>query len=226
MPLHIQYPDVTEIQNIEGSGPEWDYNLSRYKPEKPWKFETEFVYGISSPGSRGEKLKTLGFEALSCMNNWWPTHGDAMRKLTFWWKINDKPIEDLAAIKVSPMYYGGTNQRSYTQYGPLSFDVRASGCGFKLSEPPISKDKHFRYFCLLRLPLTISAGRKKILNAFNYRHIATGKLAQFWLNGWEPKAYNKKAELQFFLDKGCNLNAYELPSKKITGPLPLLRNLD
>jgi hypothetical protein len=176
-------------------------------------------------------LKKRGFTKLACMNNWWPSHYYDMRQLSFWWKVNEtpKPIEK---IKVNPRFYmnghyeaGGEGQSEYKYPKGLCEGVRASGCGFKVSEPPLIKDRFIRYFTLLRLPLAITPAKKRTLTMWNFKHIATGKLAQFWLNGFAPETYTKLDELKFFLDKGVNIDAQKLPSTEVAGPPSLLHRM-
>jgi hypothetical protein len=156
------------------------------------EIKTEFAFHLSASQANNFDATKAGMQAVSVMNNWWPTHNGEERKLTLYWaKLKDKPnIQEV----VEPRRW------NFGEYKFMSIqkELAGSGCGFKLIEPPIVRARHWMYFTLVRLPLQINKVRERLLKALNYRHLDTGTMAQYWINGWDPKTYSIEKEYEFF----------------------------
>jgi hypothetical protein len=191
MSLIVQFPDLTEWS---GLGENHD----------PVHIRTEFAFGVAAPGSSTDKLTAAGFQHVSSMNNWWPTHKGQDRELKLYWKKFDdkgivpeleftlkkwciwKAVED-AEVKADSTYC-------------VKKDLAASGCGFKIAQPPLKRISFYRFFSLLRMPLQPMKVQVKWLGANHFRLLDTGTQASFWCNGWKPKEWDIKMEREFFKD--------------------------
>lgn len=207
------YNLVPQFQDLtEGTGLGCHENPQLKKQLKELK--TEFVFGVSAVGQSGEYLKQYGFKHLATMNNWWPTHAGENRRMDFYWlKQEDAPN----LPKVPERKTWGYN----SQYKSLSEQLASGGCGFKLGEAPICMKEHYRYFTLMRLPVKVSPLRQVLLAKMNYKLIDTGKLASYWLNGWNPEKYTYENEYKFFgitqklwMDRGQEWKFYEASQHK------------
>lgn len=158
------------------------------------RLQTEFAFAVAAPGQNFKDLSDYGFKHLADMNNWWPTHAGENRKLEFWWLKQDAANLEKAPMRRGWCYY----EHGSSEEAALKRQLASSGCGFKLAQPPISKKEHYRFFTLLRMPIVVSPLRLKLLKEMNYRHIDTGKLASYWLNGWDPKEYSHAMEYKYF----------------------------
>jgi len=50
----------------------------------------------------------------------------------------------------------------------------------------------------MRLPVEITSLQKRWLNMYNFRHLDTGKLASYYVNGWKPEEYTSTKEFEYF----------------------------
>lgn len=184
----IQFPDLTEI----------DYAKDMTQ-ESIKQIKTEFIFHLAAPYYEGINKTKFGFKAVSCMNNWWPSHAGENRKLTLWWMRSPGFLEgpQIADRKVWPSYCLADRK-----YGKIVKWLSHTGCGLKIGEPPFTVklfDTQFnRFFTLLRMPLIVSPLKQRFLASRNYRHLDTGKLASYWINGWEPEKYDVEEEYKYF----------------------------
>jgi hypothetical protein len=179
-----QFQDLTEWYGVSDG-----YNVQ----ESLKAIKTEFTFAVAAPSQNIGYLIKEGFNHLSSMNNWWPSHCGQNRELKFLW-LKKEGILNLAKAPLRSSWgFGDERKEKY-----LSDQLAKGGCGFKLAIPPIASKDHYRYFTLMRLPVRVSSLRQKLLAKLNYRLIDTGKLASYWVNGWEPKVYSHEMEYKFF----------------------------
>lgn len=184
MELFVQYPDLTECYNIG------------YEPVDVESIGTEFAFGVAAPGQRISILKEMGFEHVSSMNNWWPTHKGQDRELKLMWrKLEGRPNNP---AKVKRLRWGYGDSKDVFQY--ISKDLAYGGCGFKIAQPPLKRASFYRFFTLLRMPLQPTKVHHSWLKMNHFRLLDTGTLATFWCNGWDPNEWNIKKEREFFKD--------------------------
>jgi hypothetical protein len=179
-----QFPDLTE-QMYMG-----------YVNDCVNKVKTEFMFFVKSM-DRGQNADAigLGYKPVATMNNWWPSHAGEIRPITLYWMRAPKGTTELQPVERKRWAW---RENEKTKYVAIKKDLAASGCAFKIAEPPINPKKFFKYFSLLRMPLVMSPQRKSFLKGLNYRQIDTGAHASFWVNGWDPKTYNIEKEFAFF----------------------------
>ena len=191
-----QYPDLTElVSSIH-------FADDRITPEVVQKLiATEFAFATTvnhdgswtdGPGIAG--LIRNGFEPLSCMKNWFDSHSDDKWGIVFWWKR-------IHAFDVRPQ------QAERAHWGIAPNDLHLSGCGFKIGEPPLLSERFFRYFSLLRMPLDTSKVQLRWLETHNYRMIAMGQFANYWVNGWDPKVWTYEKEIEYFQSRKVSIDA-------------------
>jgi hypothetical protein len=209
MELLPQFPDLTEVKDL--------YYESNFAPEKIRALKTEFAFAVTGPNSNiaENRLMHVGFKAISQMNNWWSSHAGESRCLTFYWKKWDRPNLQGSVERVTwqnQKYIKGEILSSLPPYGHLA----SGGCGLKLLENFLSKKHAYRFFTLQRMPLEPTALQLKKLASLNYRLVDSGKLASYWINGWDPDTYDVKKEYEFFGTtkeiwggKGHDWNSYE-----------------
>lgn len=212
-----QWPDVTEL-----------IRSSEFKDERvtcdfiTQKVTTEFAYATTAnrtgkwtegPGIAG--LHRCGFEPISAMKNWYSVHSADRWPIIFWWKrIHTGP--DVVERPAFRTYWCGDSAQQ----------LHHSGCGFRMGMEPLTRAKYLRYFSLLRMPLEVSKQRQRWLKNQNYRMIAKGTFATFWINGWDPKSWTVKREWAFFKSRKVSIDAhekvfeYKKRQAKPTGPVP------
>lgn len=183
--MTVQFPDLTEFNT--------PYEIDK---ETVKKVKTEFAFYLSSLDS-GRKhiaiLKPLGFTSVSVMNNWWPTHYGEERPLTLYWKrCNDGTGKSPVCRR--RIWWG----MAIAEYEQIRQHLAGSGCGLKIGEPPLKAELFHKFFTLMRLPVVVSPPQKKWLLTHNYRHLETGKLASYWINGWKPGEYCIEKEYEYF----------------------------
>jgi hypothetical protein len=178
-----QFQDLTEGTQIG------EYRNTLKESLKNLK--TEFIFGVAAPGQDASYLKDFGFKHLSTMNNWFYSHSGQTRPLSFYW-LKREGAKNLDEAPTRKVWCGG--EVLPTINGALSY----GGCGFKLGVAPLSRKLHYQAFTLLRLPIEVSRVQAKLLKKLHYRHIDTGKLASYWINGWDPKEYSSAREYKFF----------------------------
>lgn len=188
---HVQFRDLTEVL----------YNPNSYYQFCAKKVQTEFTFYLQAPGGDPGALAQMGFKHVSSMNNWWPSHRGQTRTLKLWWiKQEDKP--NLEKDPERRKWY--FNHAGYEYYNPITQHMAASGCGFKIGVPPLPKKTlnaagFYRFFTVLRLPLEeLKPLEQKWMKLNHFRFLDKGKLAQYWVNGWEPKDYTPEMEYAFF----------------------------
>lgn len=178
---YVQFPDLSELQCSSLS----------YGP--PF-LQTEFVFGITAPGSSDKTvfcLEEIGFKHLSSMNNWWPSHAGEHRMLKFWWKRTENKLP-VACRRQKWKIYGEETLKFHSE------NTAYTGCGFKLGEIPLCRARFHQFFTLMRLPLQIVKFQEKWLERYHFRHIDTGTFAQYWVNGWKPKVYSVELENNYW----------------------------
>ena len=191
MKFYVQYPDLTEC-----SGMTYDHDYpGRTVQGRLDCIKTEFAFGVLAPGQKPEFIQEMGFKHVSSMNNWWPTHRGQNRELKLMWrKFDGRPLLDVA--QRVQWHYNDPGDKFY----PVAKDLSQSGCGLKLAQPPLKRASFYRYFTLLRMPLEPTRTQAIWLKHNHFRLLDTGTHASYWCNGWEPKKYDFKLEIEFFKD--------------------------
>lgn len=188
-----QFEDLTEGRGL--------FNCAGTTEENVKAIKTEFSFAVAAPSQGGEYLEKYGFRHVSTMNNWWPTHAGQNRALKFFWRKDEK-APNLPKKPARISWQMGNYQDKAKR---LALQLAHSGCGFKLCTPPVTMKDHYRFFTLMRLPIEPTDSQVKLLKKLNYRHLDTGRLASYWINGWEPKKYSFDREYDFF---GINQNIW------------------
>lgn len=206
MELVYQFPDLAEIDG-----------LSHISPSELNDCRAEFVFGTtlctphfqSQYSSDNKKSATMnsaektGMQLLSVMHNWWPSHSyeaDKGRPLAFYWKRLKKDIPDNYDFPEATRQTWGYGRQDKL-YRMHEKHLQRSGCGFKIGIPPLKVQYYARYFTLLRMPIKLKKVQLRWMKDFNFRHIDTGKLASYWINGWTMEEYNyRKIELPWMKD--------------------------
>jgi hypothetical protein len=179
---YTQFQDLTEIPYIFNAPP-----LSGIK--------TEFVFFLKAldKGGKDAKALELGLKPVSSMNNWWPSHNGESRCLTLYWlKLPDRPNCQGAGVKRVRWEYA--ERGKWTSIKNLA----ASGCGFKIGEPPLQKRQYYKFFTLMRMPVKIKPIEKMWMTQNHFRLLDTGTMSSYWINGWDPKEYSHEMEYKFF----------------------------
>jgi hypothetical protein len=193
--MFTQFSDLTEVYTTSLR----DYTEANLHD----MVQTEFLFGTTTKWQNSHKFcKQLGFKAVSCMNNWWPTHDGDNRTMTLWWKrLREK--QD-APLEPQPCHWGMNAEK----YGIHERHTQASGCGFKIAEPPLRRNLFFRYHTLLRLPIDPNRIRRKWLEKHHFWLLEVGSFASFWVNGWKPEEYDwLTVEVPFWKQRGISLDA-------------------
>lgn len=181
--IHIQFPDLAELDSL--------YETTNADIDA---IKTEFIFYLKSPIRSADPLK-LGFKAVSRMNNWWPSHNGESRGLTLYWmRAPQSQGEPQAAERRRWGHY----YESKSKYKLIEQHLASSGCGLKIGEPPLKVSLFNRFFTLMRMPVTVTPLQKRWLTRYNYRHLDTGKLATYWINGWKPEEYSHEKEYAHF----------------------------
>lgn len=176
----VQYSDLTEIKHLG--------HPSRIVEHRGYlsTITTEFFFYLLAPGSFPESAKALGLRPVAAMNNWWPSHCTQARKLVLYWGRNPQYVRG----KEPPL----PKRLAWCDMRYLA----ASGCGFKIGEPPMRTKLFDRYFTLMRMPRIVLKTQEKWLAKHNYKHLDTGDMASYYINGWDPDTYNKDLEFKHF----------------------------
>lgn len=184
-----QYPDLTELK----------YASARTEKHIE-ETKTEFIFHLSAPHNydlRKSYILDAGFQEVSCMNNWWPSHRGEKRTLTlFWMRAPNGLVEPQPCKRKAWLNYRSANEH-YFHGQHLAW----SGCGFKIGVPPLGEfatTRFHRFFTLMRMPVIVKPLNLKWLKKHNYRHLDTGFMASYWINGWKPKEYDIKKEYEYF----------------------------
>lgn len=201
----VQYPDLTECTSSSDFG-NGGITFDRLHNT----IHTEFAFATTVHhstyiNSNVIGLQNMGFTAVSAMKNWHPAHNGAEYCLHFWWKR----IHTGADVLKQPThrtYWGANHLENSTN---LKKYLGASGCGFKLGEPPLLRTQFFQFFTCLRMPLEPTKIQAAWLKGHNFRLVANGKWASFWINGWDPKAWTIENEHKYFSDRGFSLHSHE-----------------
>jgi hypothetical protein len=174
--MYVQYPDLTELR----------YPTPYEVPK------TEFACYVKAITSCKEAEKQ-GMKPVSCMNNWWPTHCGENRTMTLYWMR--VPTSDGTPQVLSRHRW---HFSSASVFAKIEEHMGATGCGFKIGEPPLRVSLFHRFFTLMRMPVEAKPIQVKWLTLHNYRLIDTGKLASYWVNGWKPEEYSIEKEYEYF----------------------------
>ena len=179
----IQFPDLTEVLYESGL-------------REPALYKTEFVFYLAAC-TRSPLAVNNGFTLVSSMNNWWPSHGGEERQMNLYWLRNPNKTEPQVS---KPLRWGDRWVNSYkgTSCEKHLSQTAASGCGFKIGQLPFKAELYNRFFTLMRLPLVLSTTRQKWLIDHHYKPLDTGSMAQYWINGWDPKEHSFETEYEHF----------------------------
>ena len=207
----VQYPDLTECTS--------SYQFGHTEFTEKFllsKVKTEFAFLTTSPSThlyaKGHEtikgLNKMGFEPISAMNNWYPEHNGETRKMVLWWKrLRSGP--DVVPCEPQTQRYGCRDNYHVPH-------LQCSGCGFKVSKPPLITGQFWRFHTLLRMPKKLSVIRTRWMETHNFRLFAIGTMADFWTNGWDPKSYSwEKVELPYWKAHGVNTNAREIVKAQV-----------
>lgn len=192
---YIQAPDVTEITS---------YGLVMYGFDEKQllaSVHTEFAWVVTADRSdtyinptTHERLTRLGFSPLTRMKNHYCTHVSHKYPLTFWWRrLRDKSLP----VNVQRTHW---NRES-------ALNLSGSGCGFKFAIAPLGRVKgiYNNYFSLIRVPNdSFPYGYEQHLARYNFRKVADGELATFFVNGWTFEEWTYEREMAW-------LNASQQP---------------
>jgi hypothetical protein len=184
--MWTQFPDLTEFPSI--------YSIER---EKIGACKTEFAFVLIAHASKNTlaDVRVLGFNPVSCMNNWWPTHRGETRLLTLCWgRVPGGALADLDKVKRKHWGYCGGYQKDPT-IEPL---LAGSGCGLKIGEIPLTKKSYNRFFTLMRLPVEITPLQERWLKKYHYRFLDKGSIASYWVNGWPVEEWTAEKEYAYF----------------------------
>ncbi len=187
MSLIVQYPDLTEVM----------YSADVY-PENFNSIKTEFAFYLAAYGC-SDSCEKLGFKKVSSMNNWWPSHHGETRTMTLYWlKVPHSTGESQLAMR--KRWYRDDYQRlsPTNPWKKIYQHIAGSGCAFKIGELPFKVSLFHRFFTLMRLPVEVSAARRRVLERYNFRFLDTGKLSSYWINGWVPEEYTPEKEYAYF----------------------------
>lgn len=181
----IQAVDVTEIHSYGLVGMD--------EAEFKEVIKTEFAWVVTAlPGKTVlDALKRLKFEEFSRMSNHFPGHLGQRYHLSFWWKYIGN-------------HFTGKVQREYWHCDTVKQSLTASGCGFKMGEPPFkgSLTSLANYFSLIRVPNTaVVSSYEKVLARRNFHKLQSGERATFFVNGWR-KGWTYDKESEFFAKGG------------------------
>lgn len=187
--LMVQYPDLTEIARL------WDYDEGYITSLKD--ITTEFVFYIGPPGHKEEQVRDIGLAPISAMNNWWPSHCNGARKLTLYWAKNPYWNPYHPVLPWRNRWCHSNDPRTNDHYS-ITKNLAGGGCGFKIGEPPFRVSLFNQFFTLMRMPVQPSKANEQRLLAHNYKHVATGAHASYYVNGWSPETYDKDAEFAHF----------------------------
>jgi hypothetical protein len=185
----VQYPDLTELISSSNFA---DDRLTAEVVQSKVTTEFAFATTVNRTGKWTEGLGILGlirngFEPISAMKNWYGVHQRDRWPIVFWWKrIHTGP--DVALQTANRTWWCSES----------ALGLHASGCGFKIAEPPLLSERYHQYFTLLRMPKKVGGIQIKWMADHNYRMIALGTHANFWLNGWDPKAWSYMREIEYF----------------------------
>lgn len=191
-----QAPDVTELSSSYLTNLKHSFLEQRVWTEFAWV--TVAVGTTNGTGVRPEaldSLKRLGFNPISRMSNRHPCHSQQKYYLEFWWKRMHDGVDPWKAgpVRVNRCDWGGYRDKS------------ASGCGFNFGEPPLTeiKTRFFDFFSLLRIPHTDDKDGlyESHLKRFNFRKVDRGRLATFYVNGFDCDKWDWDAE-RAFIAKG------------------------
>jgi hypothetical protein len=220
---YAQTVDLTEITSVMPLGT-YNKNVS-FKDEE---LKTEFAFWLAAPGHGKESFDEavrLGMNHVASMNNWWPSHCGQERELKLYWKHLpgkknlEKPPKQFRWCW-SGHHYGrelmGTvaGQYSDARTEVVCQSLAGSGCGFKLIDDSFLQEvdykcdlrarSYYKFFTLIRMPLELNEVQRNFMKEYHYHLLSNGKLAAYWVNGWQPKEYSIKKEYEFF-----NTNATE-----------------
>lgn len=179
---YTQFPDLTEITYFYGG---YDSVLLHQQLQEIKLIPTEFMFYLGSPSHFPDSPPQVGLKPVAAMNNWWPSHHNSARKLVLYWARNPNYNPDTSVLPT---------RKVWCEYANLA----ASGCGLKIGVPPMRTKLFNRYFTLFRMPVKVSRVQEKWLTLHNYTHLDTGKLASYYVNGWNPETYDKNVEFAHF----------------------------
>jgi hypothetical protein len=224
--MNIQYPDLTEILvsayqfsvckiPFPAKDPCMYYSWRKAIPvPKP---TTEFAFGVASPGQNyDELLEADGYKNLACALNWYPSHIGEKRILKFWWKKYPENIEP--QIPQVRRYGGNVRNEAWripgsgmTNYYKYTGVLAGTGCGFAFMDFPIpfkrSERIPMRYFTLLRAPLKLHRVQETWMKCWRFKKIDEGRLASYWLNGFDPKGYKPADEIEYWKQRAAEASA-------------------
>lgn len=185
--LEVQYPDLTELTHFYHN----DYLEDLFSSTT-----TEFLFFLEALPAKLYTPLDYGFKPISSMNNWWPTHKGENREMKLWWMKMPRPFP-------KPRPVDRVRWGEYFNYSEIRFTrnvlhMAASGCGFKIGEPPFKARLFHRFFTLMRMPVETNRVQKRWLKLHNYRFVDKGELASYWVNGWPCETYSIDKEYKYF----------------------------
>jgi hypothetical protein len=207
----IQFPDLAEVFYLQNT-----YYRNGVTIEDINTIKTEFIFNTMALTQNNGYAKKLGFLPVSCMNNWWSSHKGEKRRMTLYWMRNPNFTGEPQVAKRVRWNYTGNDENIHIPRAEIGDypHLAASGCGFKIGNAPFSAKLFHRFFTVMRLPLEIDVKQKRWLKAHNFRHLDTGQLASYYVNGWKPDEYSVKEEFKYFgVDAGWN----RIKKEKVNG---------
>lgn len=211
--FYTEFGDLTEVGSLNagasyfesraGGGDEGGPRMELHDIIKA-KVKTEFVYGTKANPCQAliTSLEKAGMKAVSAMRNWYPSHCvdlPSKKLVLFFGKY--APKENI----LRPISGGNTYAHSYE----ARMHLQVSGCGFKIKEPPFTREELFRFFSLLRVPNDQMSTWRKFMSENHYRMIGAGKFASYWCNGWSLKKWSWEYETSYFTKKGICVDQHK-----------------
>lgn len=185
----VQAPDITEITSyglVKDDFTEQDL-LENVRTEFAW------VVTATCMSSTPARLKQLGFSPLTQMKNHYHTHAGQKYPLTFWWRrLRDKSLP----VPVERTYWNRHKE----------LGLSGSGCGFKFGTAPLGRitGVYHNYFSLIRVPKdSFPYGYEQYLTPYNFRKVADGELATFFVNGWSADEWTYDKEMDWLHEHEC-----------------------
>jgi len=190
----VHFPDLAEIRAgyITGS-------------EDLDSVPTEFMFtttGTFAGSSTIANLHKLGLEEVGAGKNWhWIHHQEWTNPILLFFKRvhpDAKPFP-----KPDPRHFSAAHENISPYHNSEVKNLQLNGCGLKVGDCQLKRRSFYRYFCLMRMPVKPSKRQLRWLKYANYRRIAVGNLASFWVNGWENGAdWSITKEKHFWLKRG------------------------
>lgn len=187
------YPDITELGglNVGGMwvGPVYQReDFSTILDKHASKVSSEFAFCVTSASQMTPNggsynvspyLRDAGWRLVGQKLNWYPSHnGDHC--VGVWFKRLRTGGVDMSVVQPRQCYNGGP---------PSPKNLVWSSCGAKFLVGLSQLRWGNKMLSLARLPVDIPLRWKPFLKVHGWRHVDTGQLASYWVNGWEPADY-------------------------------------